>query len=146
MLRCVWHAVISLTCTYFSCGISNTNCTALHGRIPQDKRRVLKLYASVVVLWGIGKDGKDKNGASRHTNNFTAFWVVLFCFFLAVVTAGNVCGSCLPPCLAIDVRTRNTVSAVPVERLVSDDTFDSLVLWSNVKKTSVIFYIPFVDD
>lgn len=46
----------------------------------------------------------------------------------------------------IDVRTRKTVPAVPLERLVSDDMLALRVYWSTVKKTSVVFHIPFADD
>lgn len=78
-----------LTCTYFSSGTSHASCTSLGLQVPRDKRRVVKLFASVVVLWGAGRDGKDKNWASRHTSKIMAF------FFLAVLTARNVYGSCL---------------------------------------------------
>ena len=44
-------------------------------------------------------------------------------FFLAVVTAGNTCGKLLTSYSAIDVRTRKTVPAVPLERAVTGGTF-----------------------
>lgn len=76
-----------------------------------------------------------------------AFYVFLFFFFFS--------GSCdcwkglwkLPAShSAADVRTRKTVPAVPLARLVSDDTLALPVQWSAVKKTLVVFCILLADD
>lgn len=81
---------------------------------------------------------------SRHTNETMAFYVFLF-----------FSGSCncwkglwkLPASRsATDVRTRKTVPAVPLARLVSDDTLALPVQWSAVKKTWVVFCNPLADD
>lgn len=74
-------------------------------------------------------------------------FVVCFCCFFS---GSYDCWKCLwklPAfCSVIDVRTRKTVPAVPLERLVSDDMLALRVYWSTVKKTSVVFHIPFADD
>lgn len=146
MLCWVWHAIISLTCTYFSSGISNVSRASFslvagpHKNLFQDKRRFLKLFPWMVGLRGTGRDGKGKNLVFRHTNKMIAS---LF-FFLPPS------GSCdcwkhfwkLPASYsAIDVRTRKTLPAVPLERAVTGDTLASPVHWPTVKQTSIVFHI-----
>lgn len=100
MLCWVWHAIISLTCTYFSSGISNVSCASFslvagpHKNPFQDKRRLLKLFPWTVGLWGTGRDGKGKNLVFRHTNKMIAS-LSPPPLLLAVVTAGTTYGSCL---------------------------------------------------
>lgn len=103
MLCWVWHAIISLTCTYFSSGISNVSRASFslvagpHKNLFQDKRRFLKLFPWMVGLRGTGRDGKGKNLVFRHTNKMIAslFFFNFFYLLLAVVTPGNTSGSCL---------------------------------------------------
>lgn len=89
MLCWVWHAIISLTCTYFSSGISNVSRASFslvagpHKNLFQDKRRFLKLFPWMVGLRGTGRDGKGKNLVFRHTNKMIAslFFLIFFTSF-----------------------------------------------------------------
>lgn len=73
-------------------------------------------------------------------------WPFVFFFFSGSCDCWKVLWKLPASPSAIDVRTRKTVPAVPLARLVSDDTLGLPVQWSAVKKTLVVFYIPLADD
>lgn len=67
MLCWAWHALFSPTCTYFYVGVLNASCASLGLQVHIEESFKIKgeyrscLFVSVLVLWGTGRDGKDKN-------------------------------------------------------------------------------------
>lgn len=73
-------------------------------------------------------------------------WPFMFFFFSGSCDCWKGLWKLPAPRSAADARTRKTVPAVPLARLVSDGTLALPVQWSAVKKTLVVFCIPLADD
>lgn len=98
VLHWVWHAIISLAYSYFSFGISNASCTSLWLQVHiEESCKIKGEYWSSLHQWlCFGAQVEMEKIKIECPDIQIRLWpfVVCFrCFFLAVVTAGNVHGS-----------------------------------------------------
>jgi len=139
----VWQAITSLTCTYFSFGLSNANCTSLglEVRVEDSLKIKRESWSCLHQWWCFGAQVEMEKIKVEHPDVQIRLWAPPRRLWLLDMFMDTACVLLSDWC-----ENQKNCSAVPLERVVSGDMIALPVRWSTVKKPFVVFYIPSTDD